>query len=104
MFTMEILRPMSQSENAEPQIKEGEGGERRVLKLHRAKPCRGWGWGDAILQRHAHLKMPSRPLTYMYAGESGDDREVLSTGTGNFQLAGELVFHFNGMLVTAILQ
>lgn len=34
----------------------------------------------------------------MYAGESGVDLDVLSTGTGNFQLAGELVFHFNGML------
>lgn len=34
----------------------------------------------------------------MYAGESGDDLDVLSTGTGNFQIAGELVFHFNGML------
>lgn len=37
-------------------------------------------------------------LTYMYAGESGVDLDVLSTGTGNFQIAGELVFHFNGML------
>lgn len=34
----------------------------------------------------------------MYAGESGVDLDVLSTGTGNFQIAGELVFHFNGML------
>lgn len=37
-------------------------------------------------------------LTYMYAGESGVDLDVLSTGTGNFQIAGEPVFHFNGML------
>lgn len=36
--------------------------------------------------------------TYMYAGERGDDLDVLSTGTGNFQLAGEPLFHFNGML------
>ncbi len=33
----------------------------------------------------------------MYAGESGEDLDVLSTGTGNFQLTGEPLFHFNGM-------
>ncbi|KAJ8405217.1 hypothetical protein AAFF_G00322080 [Aldrovandia affinis] len=34
----------------------------------------------------------------MYAGQRGDDLDALSTGTGNFQLAGEPLFHFNGML------
>lgn len=34
----------------------------------------------------------------MYAGDSGDDLEVLSTGTGNFQLTGEPLFHFRGMI------
>ncbi|KAL7838689.1 hypothetical protein AOLI_G00270930 [Acnodon oligacanthus] len=32
------------------------------------------------------------------AGDSGEDRDVLSTGTGNFQLTGEPLFHFRGMI------
>lgn len=35
--------------------------------------------------------------TYIYAGDSGEDLDVLRTGTGNFQLTGEPLFHFNGM-------
>lgn len=50
---------------------------------------------DSWMKPHCNILFS---LTYMYAGESGVDLDVLSTGTGNFQIAGELVFHFNGML------
>lgn len=50
---------------------------------------------DSWMKSHFNILFS---LTYMYAGESGVDLDVLSTGTGNFQIAGELVFHFNGML------
>lgn len=36
----------------------------------------------------------------MQAGERGEDLDVLSTGTGNFQLTGEPLFHFSGMLLS----
>lgn len=39
-------------------------------------------------------------LTHMQAGERGEDLDVLRTGTGNFQLTGEPLFHFNGMLLS----
>lgn len=50
---------------------------------------------DSWMKSHFNILFS---LTYMYAGESGVDLDVLSTGTENFQRPGELDFHFKGML------